>query len=50
MSCPDCGGIVAVLEGCELCINCGWSPCFMARLVEDVPCVMPVERSCGHKR
>ena len=31
MRCPDCGGIVAMLEGCELCIHCGWSQCFSAR-------------------
>jgi hypothetical protein len=25
--CPECGGVVAVQEGCVLCMNCGWSVC-----------------------
>jgi hypothetical protein len=27
MYCPCCGGVVIFTEGCQLCINCGWSPC-----------------------
>jgi ribonucleoside-diphosphate reductase alpha chain len=26
-SCPDCGGTVAMKEGCETCVHCGWSKC-----------------------
>jgi len=25
--CPDCGGMVAMLEGCKTCLSCGWSKC-----------------------
>ena len=50
MSCPDCGGIVAVLEGCELCINCGWSACFLAHPFEEGGCVAPIGCSYGDKR
>jgi ribonucleoside-diphosphate reductase alpha chain len=26
-SCPECGGVVSVQEGCNLCHECGWSVC-----------------------
>jgi hypothetical protein len=32
MHCPSCGGMVIFTEGCELCVNCGWSPCGSAFL------------------
>ena len=26
-TCPECGGVVSVQEGCNLCHECGWSVC-----------------------
>lgn len=25
--CPDCGSVIANIEGCQLCSCCGWSAC-----------------------
>lgn len=25
--CPDCGGMVAMQEGCRMCLSCGWGKC-----------------------
>ena len=28
-SCPECGGEIEMVEGCNLCRNCGWSKCLV---------------------
>ena len=25
--CPECGGRIIYESGCNICVDCGWSPC-----------------------